>query len=411
MTDDLLATWCLSPRYRTASAALRTLTRDDGARVALSEEEWAAVEGPTHPLPCLSEAVRGLIARKVLVPAYLVAPPEGPTLLDYYLGAWTAVCMQLGHPGVASALRQALADWSGTVLRQPLGAPGAYFPLRPSFTCSLAGSPGQFQLRCDCRDPLLLAGENLAYARAWLGARLGPAQGLFERLCTLLFAGVEPFSRQDIKYLYAELDLDEAGSAGATLFWNLGALPPGERLQRMAQALEAVESAPVQPLARSLLAALDAELLGVCLSGPGEGGFRLARIRRGVDFEQARPLAQRLGAEAGLEQVARVLPGLEALGFDRRSTFLALVLHRPAAGGPLAVEWHLHLLATPVPLRLDQVSEVVRGLPGAQVDVFPEQLETPAGPMRVAPRWLRLKTDGAVEMVVAFRPGEARPSR
>jgi hypothetical protein len=415
-TGDLLARWCLSPRYRVASPSLRTVVRDDdGVAVTLDAEEWAALEGPPHPLPFLGDAVRGLIARKLLVPAYLAAPPEGPTLFDFYADAWTAVCAELGRPDVARALRLALADWSGTVLRQPVHAPRAYSPTRPSLSCSLGGPPHGFQLRCDCRDPLRTAEENLAYARAFLGSRLGPARRTFDQLCALVCDRVEAFDRLDIKYLHGEFTLDEPGGVAATLFWNLGGLPPGERQRRMEQALDHLETAPGQALDRSLLSAIDPELLGVRLSGPDLGSFRLAHVQRGVEIEAARPLARRLGAEAGLELVARALPGLEALGFDRRSTYLALALHRPASGGVVAVEWHLHLLASPVSLRLAPVLEVVRRLTGAPLDPFPGQFQTPAGPVRVAPRWLRFRADEpgtppAVEMVVAFRPGEIAPA-
>jgi hypothetical protein len=413
MTDDLLARWCLSPRYRVASPSLRTLARDDGVAVTLDAQGWAAIEGPPHPLPDLGDAVRGLIARKLLVPAYLAVPPHGPTLLDRYADAWTAALAQLGLTEVARTVRPALADWSGTALRQPVDAPRAYSPPRPSLTCSLGG-PG-VQLRCDCRDPLRTADEHLAYAQAFLGARLGPGRGLFDELCGLLCDRPDAFERQDLKYLHPELTLDEPGGIAATVFWNLGGLPPGERQRRLGQALDRLGSAPRGAIDDGLLAALDPELLGVQLAGPHAGGFRLAHVQRGVELEAARPVARRLGVEAGLELVGRTLPGLEALGFDRRSTYLALALHRPRAGTDVAVEWHLHLLASPVPLGLAPVLEVVRRVTGVPLHSLPEQLQTPAGPVRVAPRWLRFRAPrpGApptAELVVALRPGETAPT-
>lgn len=238
MTDDLLAHWCLSPRYQVASPSLRAVVRDDGVAVTLGAEEWAAIEGPPHPLPDLGDAVRGLIARKLLVPAYLAVPRQGPTLLDLYSDAWTAALAELGRPDVARTVRPALADWSGTALRQPVDAPRAYSPTRPSLTCSLGRPLHGFQLRCDCRDPLRTPDEHLAYAEACLGPRLGRARGLFDELCGLLCDRLDAFERQDMKYLHPELTLDEPGGIAATLFWNLGGLSPGERQRRLGQAID-----------------------------------------------------------------------------------------------------------------------------------------------------------------------------
>ena len=224
--------WHLSPRWRIRNDSQPLLIGPDNQRLLLEPLQYEAIRGGRLLLSPLVSATefsdilkwaRQLIDSRTLVPDYLALGLSGETEAEnFYLEVFEALCRHISSQDILPNLRAGILCWSGSVLKQPLGAPRDYLPSRPSLCIDLLGNARRsVRVALDCRDPLNTPWENILLARRTFEMHVKHRTDLFHRMCELVFQDPSHFMNPRVKYLHPAIEYLPDGEV-ISAYWNLG---------------------------------------------------------------------------------------------------------------------------------------------------------------------------------------------
>ncbi len=242
--------WYLSPRWHIENDSPPLLVGPGDQRLALTPRQYEAIRtGRLGLSPLASSAefpeifrwARQLIASRALVPEYLATGlSEEREAEDFYMEVFQLLCRRLDFHDILPGLCAGIRSWSGSVLKQPLGAPPDYLPTRPALCIDLLGSARRsVRVALDCRDPLLTPWENIALARQTFERHLKYRTGLFHRICELVFREPSDFTNPRVKYLHPAIEYLADGEE-ISAYWNLG--NAGSRQELWRRSSEIIEA-------------------------------------------------------------------------------------------------------------------------------------------------------------------------
>lgn len=242
--------WCLSPRWHIEDDSPPLLVGPGDQRLVLTPRQHEAIAtGCLGLSPLASSAdfpeiftwARQLIVSRALVPEYLATGlSEEREAEDFYLEVFELLCRRLALSDILPDLCAGIRSWSGSVLKQPLGAPPDYLPTRPALCIDLLGSARRsVRVALDCRDPLFTPWENIALARRTFERHLKCRTDLFHRICELVFRNPSDFMNPRVKYLHPAVEYLADGEE-ISAYWNLGNAGSEQELWR--RSIEIIEA-------------------------------------------------------------------------------------------------------------------------------------------------------------------------
>lgn len=424
-----VSSWRLSPRWKIKAAPEPSLIGPDGAAAPLSPAQCDALrDGSFRYSPWVEsddlipmlEWMRKLIAARALVPSDLVDPSvTGLSAEGFFLQVFQAVCHRLDADALWPRVRDGIAAWSGTVLRQPFAMPREYLPSRPALCLDLVGgTAGSVRIALDCRDPLLTPWENVCLARDAFRRGLRHGRELFERICGSMLADPSRFTSPYVKYLHPAIDYCPRGET-VSAYWNLGrAADRNQRWERALQVLAALDL-PSERLKRwrdRFGTVAQTELLGCNFNDQPP----LLKVYAMFDGFDRRRLQEALALEHFEKAGQPVLQALERLlchGVDpSQNVGIVSLYHAPDGSAQGGIKVHINLRdGFPARLTMEEVGAIVSeglGQPLASLRSLPDTLTLESGKrITLVPHTLsyRLCPDrglGRVTLYVNFVPLE-----
>lgn len=394
--------WRLSPRWKIKAAPEPSLIGPDGAAAPLSPAQCEALRNgsfryspwvESDDLIPMLEWMRKLIAARALVPSDLVDPSvTGLSAEDFFLQVFQAVCHRLDADALWPRVRDGIAAWSGTVLRQPLATPREYLPSRPALCLDLVGgTTGSVRIALDCRDPLFTPWENVCLSRDAFRRGLRHGREFFERICGLTLADRSRFTSPYVKYLHPAIDYSPQGET-VSAYWNLGrAADRNQSWERALQVLVALDlpSERLKLWRDRFGTVAQTELLGCNFNDQPP----LLKVYAMFDGFDRRRLQEALALEHFEVAGQPVLQALERLlihGVDpSRNVGIVSLYHAPDGSAQGGIKVHLNLRdGYPGRLTMDEVGAIVS-----------EGLGQPQGSLRSLPDTLTLESGRRITLV------------